>query len=414
MNWGNREFDSFIGQDFDQFKRNVLQSIAQEIRSNDDSYILNVNDEEYVSYLTEKYSISPLVIDKNSEEITEYEKVREDMSEYGNDPRYGRYREGYSFTISYNFSGDEQLFHVRPNPYALVSYKLSCDHNQRVSFKIRVYSQDASEFEREKNSAYHSAFANVENINVCVTSFNDGLDSTLKQIFDKYKQDLIKEKNFFKAINLKKTTNLPTTYGVPVITKKKPMAPSCSKENSYDLVPTLDTKTYNDIISEVNQIGKSMERKPSLYLNKDEEGLRDVFVMGLETRFDNISVTGETFNHIGKTDILLKNATDNTNLFIAECKFWHGQKHFQAAIGQLLGYLTWRDSKAALLVFVKGGKFTNIINEIKLSVSSHSCFINYNGNHGETSLSCIFHLPQDLNKNIYLEIIAFDFDKLQS
>ena len=64
-----------------------------------------------------------------------------------------------------------------------------------------------------------------------------------------------------------------------------------------------------------------MERKPSLYEGKDEEGLRDVFVAMLETRFEGITATGETFNHCGKTDILLKYAEDGTNLFIAECKF---------------------------------------------------------------------------------------------
>ncbi|MCH9023599.1 MAG: hypothetical protein IID32_12685, partial [Planctomycetes bacterium] len=39
------------------------------------------------------------------------------------------------------------------------------------------------------------------------------------------------------------------------------------------------------------------------------------------------------------------------NVFIAECKFWHGPKGFSDAIDQMLGYLTWRDSKCALLIF---------------------------------------------------------------
>jgi hypothetical protein len=40
-------------------------------------------------------------------------------------------------------------------------------------------------------------------------------------------------------------------------------------------------------------------------------------------------------------------------VFIAECKFWHGPKGFNDAIDQLLSYLTWRDSKSALLIFNK-------------------------------------------------------------
>jgi hypothetical protein len=59
--------------------------------------------------------------------------------------------------------------------------------------------------------------------------------------------------------------------------------------------------------------------------------------------------TGETFNAGGKTDILIRGG--DRNVFIAECKFWQGPKSFDEAVAQLLGYLSWRDSKCALLVF---------------------------------------------------------------
>lgn len=68
-----------------------------------------------------------------------------------------------------------------------------------------------------------------------------------------------------------------------------------------------------------------MEQKPSLYQNKDEEALRDVFIAMLERRFQSVTVTAESFNHIGKTDILLKDSTNSSNLFVGECKIWHGK-----------------------------------------------------------------------------------------
>ena len=155
-----------------------------------------------------------------------------------------------------------------------------------------------------------------------------------------------------------------------------------------------------------------MERKPSLYLNKNEEGLRDVFLTMLETRFEGITATGETFNHSGKTDILLKNASDGSNLFIAECKFWHGPTHFQKAINQLFDrYLTWRDTKVALIVFVNGANFTTVLNSISENTLSHPYYIRNNGTHGTSSNNYIFHLPQDIQKEVFLEIMAFNFDK---
>jgi len=89
---------------------------------------------------------------------------------------------------------------------------------------------------------------------------------------------------------------------------------------------------------------------PSTYSNKGEEDLRDHILLVLEPRFQG-SATGETFNKTGKTDILLR--FEGKNVFIAECKFWNGIKLFFETISQLLAYLTWRDSKAAVIIFVK-------------------------------------------------------------
>ena len=92
-----------------------------------------------------------------------------------------------------------------------------------------------------------------------------------------------------------------------------------------------------------------MERHPSTYADKDEETLRDHFLMILSTHFEN--ATGETFNRNGKTDILIRH--EKSNVFVGECKFWRGEKSLDKTIDQLLGYLTWRDSKAAILMFIQ-------------------------------------------------------------
>jgi len=73
--------------------------------------------------------------------------------------------------------------------------------------------------------------------------------------------------------------------------------------------------------------------------------------------------TGETFNSNGKTDILIR--YENKNIFIAECKFWRGESLYLKTIDQLLGYVTYRDTKTALLIFIKNKNFTDILNKIK-------------------------------------------------
>jgi hypothetical protein len=93
-----------------------------------------------------------------------------------------------------------------------------------------------------------------------------------------------------------------------------------------------------------------MERSPRAFATLDEEAIRTHFLLQLNGHYEG-GATGETFNAHGKTDILIR--VENKNIFIAECKFWEGKKAFNEAIDQLLGYMTWRDAKCALIVFNK-------------------------------------------------------------
>jgi len=91
-----------------------------------------------------------------------------------------------------------------------------------------------------------------------------------------------------------------------------------------------------------------IERNPCSFASLDEEAIRAHFLLQLNGHYEG-RASGEMFNASGRTDILIRE--DNRNVFIAECKFWRGPKAFEEAVNQLLGYLTWRDSKCALLVF---------------------------------------------------------------
>jgi hypothetical protein len=171
-------------------------------------------------------------------------------------------------------------------------------------------------------------------------------------------------------------------------------------------------ETYDDILRVIYESGKSMEKKPSLYKGKDEEGLRDQFLFILETRYEGTTATGETFNRSGKTDIILKYSKDGSNLFVAECKFWQGGSEFLKAISQLFDrYLTWRDSKAVLIVFVKNKEFSKVLQVIRAEIRTHPYYNKDNGIRGETSLSYIFHLSQDKDKMVFFEVLAFHYDK---
>ncbi|MFT7412575.1 MAG: hypothetical protein ACI9J4_000937 [Paraglaciecola sp.] len=126
--------------------------------------------------------------------------------------------------------------------------------------------------------------------------------------------------------------------------------------------------------------------------------------MMLEPNF-NGSATGETFNKTGKTDILLRH--ENSNVFIGECKFWRGQKSFLATISQLLGYLTWRDSKAAVIMFVPNKDFSSAVDIAKSSVNEHSNFIKFVNEKDETWFNYEFHLNGDRNRSVKIAVMLY-------
>jgi hypothetical protein len=196
----------------------------------------------------------------------------------------------------------------------------------------------------------------------------------------------------------------------PVVRKNIPK-PISETTKRKDVTPYLQEQVYIDIKELIYNVGKSIERKPSLYVGKHEEDLRDVFLLFLETRYDSTSGVGEAFNKKGKTDILLKYANDGTNLFVAECKFWKGKKSLLSAIDQLLCYLTHRDSKTALMMFVNQKELISIMETANLEIKEHKNFKKFVSKTFESSFSYEFSLPDDSKKIIQIELMFFHFPK---
>jgi hypothetical protein len=173
--------------------------------------------------------------------------------------------------------------------------------------------------------------------------------------------------------------------------------------------PKMSDNFYLDVLNTINSGLKGLEQKKKIYQGMGEEDIRDYLMMFLETRYSDTTATRESLNKSGKTDILLKHI-DNSNLFVAECKIWGGQQVFFDAINQLFDlYLTWRDSKAALLLFVRNKDFSGVLDTIKNEVVNHPYYVEYTRDTDESSFSYIFHLPGDEERKVKFEIMAFHF-----
>jgi hypothetical protein len=174
---------------------------------------------------------------------------------------------------------------------------------------------------------------------------------------------------------------------------------------------TIAVPEYSIILERIHTTGKMLERHPATYKNKDEESLRDHFLVSLGPVVPG-SATGETFNKQGKTDILIRNA--NSNQFIGECKFWHGEKAFLETISQLLKYLTWRDTKAAIILFVPNSDFTDVIRKMKNFVSKHPNYLKLINEKDETWFNYEFKMNEDKMRRVNVAIMLFHLPKSTS
>lgn len=390
------------------FEKSHINQIKDEIRSQKKEYILSVDEETFIEYIYQKYALEPIKILTDSEHISEPHKRIESVPDW----RGVLYNtETYTFTIQYNFTGTADLFKVQPTPYRMITHDISVNGvRNTVSFSFRMIDKNPEEFQQKKQSAYNNAFANIDDLNGNVNKLMNELRHNIQDYFNRIKSELKSENDFFAAINVKVNEQTSSVFSVPTIKKKIiPQAPIAAQQE-FSSSPTMSKKMYDDILKVIYDLGKAIEKKPTLFKGKDEEALRDQFVLMLETRYVGITSTGETFNKNGKTDILLKYADDGTNVFIAECKIWKGAKKYGEAINQLFDrYLTWRDSKVAIILFVQNKDFTSVLTEIESATKAHTYYSKNAGKRGESSFSYIFHLPDDTAKEVFLEVIAFNY-----
>lgn len=172
--------------------------------------------------------------------------------------------------------------------------------------------------------------------------------------------------------------------------------------------PKFPDDVYVDVLKTIHNCYRSAEQKPSIYSGKGEEDLRDYALAFLESRYEGAVASGESFNKEGKTDIILK-SEDGSNLFVAECKVWHGAEQFHKTVDQLFGYLTWRDTKSTIIFFVRNTKFGDVLKKIKEEAAKSPYFLEHVSDRHETSFSFKFKHKEDDTREVLIEIMAFSF-----
>ncbi|QTM98152.1 hypothetical protein ERJ70_01795 [Sediminibacillus dalangtanensis] len=400
----------FTHGDLNDHLRNSKKEIKDKIYANEENYILNVGESQFIDYMVSQYEKEQLQVYTNDGEVEEREEVV--PAEYFQNPALIGLRGGgdvrasvYYYSIPY--SGDSYLLRMRPSKFLLVTLYARIGSN-KLTTKLISFDGNIDSVNNEIMSFNQRLEEYIQNVNNDLAPYNNSLRNYIGQIFHQRKQEILekRDKQEKLIVPIKRSSEDSGSYTAPTPNLKKKIEPKpiVPSDKQYETYPTLANGDYLDILKNINGTGKALERKPSVYAEKDEETLRDHFLMNLEPVFEG-SATGETFNQKGKTDILLRH--DGNNIFISECKFWKGEKSLLLTIDQLLSYLTWRDSKTAIIMFVRNNDFSSIVNKAKEAMNKHSCFLKEETQKDETWFNYTFHMEGDKNKEIKVALLLY-------
>jgi hypothetical protein len=396
--------------------RDRKRTMLGRIEAEPESFLAQVSEQDYVAYLTSEFAIDVphldfdrLTVDSDERDIP--------AEQYPDDSNV---RPGKSYrrpVVIYQipYSGNEVLAHYAP--------RMSLGWQPHVYFKGDHLCFDIVDLRDDPGAIKSEAERNIDALRRQseylirdIEAFNQSLEGDILAAMRARKETFLKKNNLMAALGVPiyKRDNVPQTFAIPMPTPRKIVVTRPEvREAGYKPEPTLDEAIYQGILRIISEVGKSFERKPSTYHGKDEEDLRDHLLLYLEQHYDQIgSATGETFNKAGKTDILVR--YENNNVFIAECKFWSGQKNYLKTITQLLDYLTWRDSKAAVVIFDRNRDVSTSLRAIELATPKHSNYLGFVSADNQGRFNYRFHINGDRNREVHLAILVFHLPKLRS
>lgn len=375
----------------------------------DGNRLLNTSVDDLCDYFEEKFRVDVPVLHEDQIVVSQEETkidVSQDPMRYIRDRSRPFYMTGTVVEATVPFSGDSEAFKVRPTSFTTILPSGTVNNDSLV---IRVAGTDLKpqQVKAEIDRRLADIKKYLEWLRGNASGFNERIRQLAKEQITSRRQKLLSDQSLVANLGfpLKERDDAPRTYRAPHVQRRITPAMPPASTAPFEPEPTLGNDDYENILSIMTSMALVMERSPSAFTEMDEEALRTHFLVQLNGQYHG-QATGETFNYEGKTDILIR--VKGKNIFIAECKYWDGAKKFGETIDQLLGYVSWRDTKTAIIIFNRNRNFSQVLGAIPNAVRSHTNFKKEVDDNGEGRSRYVFAHRDDRNRELMLTVMAFD------
>ncbi|MDP3068702.1 MAG: hypothetical protein Q8N18_00355 [Opitutaceae bacterium] len=357
--------------------------------------------------LLTRFSIETFEIDWANETVAKEEVMEERPSDLGRGRTFKR--QEIVLRITAPFTGDRNLIQFSPVSFVNNAPRAYV-REMSLEFVYQRAQQELAKLRPDHDENVRMIKNSVTQINDLLAKFHEQLPVQLRQLLEARRDQLnvVDTQLADLGFNIRRHEG-PAPVSFPVTRKQiiQPLPPVAKAGTPAYRV--LEQRHYDEILAFLTNMSLGVERSPSTFGETGEEALRDWFLVALNGTFRG-DATGETFNREGKTDIAIR--VDGNVIFIAECKFWGGEKVLLATIDQLLGYLTWRDSKAGILIFSRNADFTAVLKQIRDVVAKHPNFVRHLPYSTETGFRFLVRNKTDKEREHVVTLLAFHIPKV--
>lgn len=389
---------------------NQLRTARNAVASMRRDQFLATSIDTLVEHLVAEYSVTPLTLHEEQRTMDKEEAQidvtgRFDYVQAHSGPTMAK---GFRFTFFYPYSGDANLWKLRPNTWTSVLPSAEVDARRSLLI-LRIENTSSTSPEQLKQSL-ESQISSIRGYigwqAQMVSTFNEQLPRQVRESVEHRRKELEKLDGFAAVfdIPLVKKPGMPDFKPIEMakkVSRPLPRVPATGVKPE----PAINAEAYEEILRIIRHAGASFEGTPQTYAAIGEEGLRDNMLSHINVIFEG-KATGETFRKYGKTDIRIEE--ESRSAFVAECKLWGGQKLLGETLDQLLDYLTWRDCKAALVMFNKSvAGFAGTQEQVRPALTTRPGFLReLSAPAGEWRF--VFQSKEDPSREITVHVFMFN------
>jgi hypothetical protein len=313
-------------------------------------------------------------------------------------------RQGVIFSLEVPFVGDAQYFRKRPNRMDM-KVPLAAISGQTLTLYVPAGNLNTAQIQTTFDAMLDNIDDYLARLAESLQNWPMNFRSAVAGAIASRLLTLGRAEEIWEGLTFKpkRRPNAPEII-VPLARKQirpAPIDPALPLEQQLILAED----SYKHILSILHNMSRVIEFSPKAFANLGEEAIRFHFLVQLNGQYEG-TATGETFNGLGKSDIIVRQNT--ANVFVAECKIWEGPQALSDAVDQLQNYITWRDTKTALIIFNRNKNFSGVVQKAQEVVSAHPLYKSGPIKEGETQFRYIFKNASDESREYILTLMLFN------